>query len=231
LAFFDINMPLLYGEGARAFIRLQEEIMKISDDKSLFAWRDPTFDSYRDDYPEASKPQGLLAASPGLFQHSDTIAQFYSETPGRAVSVSTNKGLQVDLLMCQDLSFPSGQVYMAVLDCQIGKVPGLLAGIRLRRLSSTGEQYARIDMSQLFQFASYTTQNRIDFQGFNPTKPQHQLIETNFGRPVLPIFRLSTFLLMGAVIRHRVSRMESKVHFYKTRTQVSIAARILACAF
>jgi hypothetical protein len=31
-------MPLLYGEGKRAFIRLQEEIMKETDDQSLFAW-------------------------------------------------------------------------------------------------------------------------------------------------------------------------------------------------
>jgi hypothetical protein len=33
-------MPLLYGErGARAFCRLQQEIMKGSTDHSLFAWR------------------------------------------------------------------------------------------------------------------------------------------------------------------------------------------------
>lgn len=33
-------MPLLYGEGERAFIRLQEEIMKKSEDHSIFAWSD-----------------------------------------------------------------------------------------------------------------------------------------------------------------------------------------------
>ena len=31
-------MPLLYGEGPRAFVRLQEEILKNSDDESIFAW-------------------------------------------------------------------------------------------------------------------------------------------------------------------------------------------------
>ncbi|KAH8719198.1 hypothetical protein GQ44DRAFT_742073 [Phaeosphaeriaceae sp. PMI808] len=36
IGIFGISMPLLYGEGDRAFIRLQEEIMKISDDHSLF---------------------------------------------------------------------------------------------------------------------------------------------------------------------------------------------------
>ncbi|KAJ4401347.1 hypothetical protein N0V91_008011 [Didymella pomorum] len=38
LGLFDINMPLLYGEGAKAFTRLQEEILKETDDQSLFAW-------------------------------------------------------------------------------------------------------------------------------------------------------------------------------------------------
>ena len=42
MGLFDVNMPLLYGEGARAFIRLEEEIIKHSDDQSLFAWTDPT---------------------------------------------------------------------------------------------------------------------------------------------------------------------------------------------
>ncbi|RYP71344.1 hypothetical protein DL769_004712 [Monosporascus sp. CRB-8-3] len=39
MGIFDVNMPLLYGEGQKAFIRLQEEIMKYSDDHSLFAWK------------------------------------------------------------------------------------------------------------------------------------------------------------------------------------------------
>ncbi|KAH8663075.1 heterokaryon incompatibility protein-domain-containing protein [Tricladium varicosporioides] len=39
MGIFGINMPMLYGEGERAFIRLQEEIIKVSDDHSLFAWR------------------------------------------------------------------------------------------------------------------------------------------------------------------------------------------------
>jgi Heterokaryon incompatibility protein (HET) len=39
LGIFDVNMPLLYGEGGQnAFIRLQQEIMKTSDDQSIFAW-------------------------------------------------------------------------------------------------------------------------------------------------------------------------------------------------
>ncbi|TBU26305.1 hypothetical protein BD311DRAFT_849895 [Dichomitus squalens] len=38
LGIFDINMPTLYGEGERAFRRLQEEILRRIPDQSLFAW-------------------------------------------------------------------------------------------------------------------------------------------------------------------------------------------------
>ena len=38
MGIFGINMPTLYGEGDNAFYRLQEEIMKVSTDPTLFAW-------------------------------------------------------------------------------------------------------------------------------------------------------------------------------------------------
>jgi hypothetical protein len=38
LGLFDINMPLLYGEGENAFLRLQEAIAVSTTDHSLFAW-------------------------------------------------------------------------------------------------------------------------------------------------------------------------------------------------
>ncbi|EHL03867.1 hypothetical protein M7I_0058 [Glarea lozoyensis 74030] len=54
---FDVNMPILYGEGMKAFIRLQEEIMKTAFDHTLFVWNIPN------DYPN-----GLLASSPERFR-------------------------------------------------------------------------------------------------------------------------------------------------------------------
>ncbi|KAN0099864.1 HET domain containing protein [Hyaloscypha variabilis] len=38
LGLFDISMPLLYGEGEKAFLRLQEHIAASSTDHTLFAW-------------------------------------------------------------------------------------------------------------------------------------------------------------------------------------------------
>ncbi len=62
LGIFGISMPLIYGEGEMAFIRLQEEIMKISDDHSIFAWKS-----------NGQNHGGLLATSPDAFKESADI--------------------------------------------------------------------------------------------------------------------------------------------------------------
>jgi hypothetical protein len=41
MGLFEIHMPMLYGEGNNAFRRLQEEIVRKSNDLSLFAWYPP----------------------------------------------------------------------------------------------------------------------------------------------------------------------------------------------
>ena len=38
MGLFGVNMPTLYGEGDKAFYRLQEEILKTSTDHTIFAW-------------------------------------------------------------------------------------------------------------------------------------------------------------------------------------------------
>lgn len=63
LGIFDINMPLLYGEGDKAFIRLQEEVMRTSNDQSLFFW---TWDPKTVPIGWAS----ILAPAPHVFAHS-----------------------------------------------------------------------------------------------------------------------------------------------------------------
>ena len=40
MGLFNVNMPTLYGEGRRAFYRLQQEVMKQSVGTSLFCWGD-----------------------------------------------------------------------------------------------------------------------------------------------------------------------------------------------
>jgi hypothetical protein len=38
LGLLGVNMPLIYGEGERAFTRLQHELIRSSNDESIFAW-------------------------------------------------------------------------------------------------------------------------------------------------------------------------------------------------
>lgn len=39
MGLFDVNMPLLYGEGTKAFDRLQEQILRTTNDDTLFLWQ------------------------------------------------------------------------------------------------------------------------------------------------------------------------------------------------
>ncbi|KAL6702743.1 hypothetical protein ACN47E_000977 [Coniothyrium glycines] len=65
MGIFDINMPILYGEGLeKAFTRLQREIISRSPDQSIFAWYEARKSSHR-----------LLADSPGCFRNSGKITQ------------------------------------------------------------------------------------------------------------------------------------------------------------
>lgn len=85
LGLFGINMPLLYGEGDRAFIRLQETILRTIEDDTLFAWTS--------DIGSDPAPRGLFADHPREFAHA------YNITPaqkGRIPSHTlTNKGIEL----------------------------------------------------------------------------------------------------------------------------------------
>jgi hypothetical protein len=66
IGLFGVNMPLLYGEGDRAFIRLQEEIMRTSDDHSLFTWK--VEEPRRRKKAGNTIYRGLLASKPSAFK-------------------------------------------------------------------------------------------------------------------------------------------------------------------
>jgi len=131
LGIFDINMPLLYGEGGKAFIRLQEEIMRNSDDQSLFAWgfRDVRLLS-ANSLLDSADPFGPFAKEPGAFKDSGHIIPDELEPPTAAFTMSTNKGLQmkirVDLLLSR-FSSP-----IAILACRPEEKFLWLIGIPIR---------------------------------------------------------------------------------------------------
>lgn len=68
LGIFEINMPLIYGEGDNAFRRLQEEIIKRSKDLSIFAWGTPLYlEPTKKESLTERRYLGLFAKSPADF--------------------------------------------------------------------------------------------------------------------------------------------------------------------
>ncbi|KAK5636615.1 hypothetical protein RRF57_012327 [Xylaria bambusicola] len=135
MGLFDVNMPLLYGEGEKAFIRLQEEIMKQSDDYSLFAWRSDS-DS---DQPSVHSGR-LLAPSPAAFAHSGNVirlSQFsYLNTIYTPLTIS-NKGIHLTLPVVQ----ADGNNWFALLNCtEEGRGEHCLA-LKVEALTLSGEYF------------------------------------------------------------------------------------------
>ncbi|PKS06181.1 hypothetical protein jhhlp_007498 [Lomentospora prolificans] len=85
LGIFGVNMPLLYGEGKMAFIRLQEEIMRRSDDQSIFVWT-----------MTDTATSGLLAPSPSCFAGAKDVRRIADRTYESPFFL-TNKGIQITL--------------------------------------------------------------------------------------------------------------------------------------
>ncbi|KAH9897611.1 HET-domain-containing protein [Xylariomycetidae sp. FL2044] len=77
LGIFDVNMPLLYGEGIKAFARLQEEILKSTYDPTIFAWGLPPdrISPWPTPNPQAASTslRGLLAKAPREFAFAHSI--------------------------------------------------------------------------------------------------------------------------------------------------------------
>jgi hypothetical protein len=107
LGIFNINMPLLYGEGDRAFLRLQEEIIRKTNDDSILAWGL---------IPNMGHPLGLipddlrnrlqncteslcdiLASSPKDFINCTDLVYAAHPTNSTSPFTLTNTGLQIQL--------------------------------------------------------------------------------------------------------------------------------------
>ncbi|MCJ1334396.1 hypothetical protein MMC10_011105 [Thelotrema lepadinum] len=154
MGLFSVTMPMLYGEGGeKAFERLQEEIMKESDDHSLFAWVD------RDASPTAY--HGMLAKSPSLFAHSNMFLQ-YQDWESRLPYSMTNRGLQMDLPLTLSGNGDS-DVYVAVLDCPVPPHYNdhEFLAIYLKKISTADDQYARIKVGQFGQVSERGIKQRI----------------------------------------------------------------------
>jgi hypothetical protein len=165
MGIFEINMALLYGEGDKAFIRLQEEIMRNSDDQSLFAWRCSK--------ALGRETCGLLALAPENFAESASIVgrgtdevhfpprHAFFDLVKTTTHMKTSRGIELDLQLqdpCSGITQRSS-VYIALLACHMSggpitrKEPHGIA-ICLRR---DGHLYWRINSAWLLLFPFQTS--------------------------------------------------------------------------
>jgi hypothetical protein len=167
LGIFDVNIPLIYGEGSKAFRRLQEAIMNESYDQSLFAWGrivlrpadliDENQEIGTSPIPWKAPHQrqplfGLFAESPANFKHSGDIAPVdhgYTHYGSRRHPPAiVNRGVLINLVIYKKL--PSVTYWddpaiaqphaleLAILLCRFGSKGSQLIGLMLR---SWGDEY------------------------------------------------------------------------------------------
>lgn len=145
MGLFGVYMPPLYGEGHHAFIRLQEEIMRISNDHTLFAWTRPP-------PPEISQHHTferlstMLALSPKQFDESSGFKpRPYDRSSNTQVAngagldyTTTNAGLSINLPIVQVNE--ENHLYAAILRCTEGesKTP---SAILLHTTAKTPQSY------------------------------------------------------------------------------------------
>lgn len=139
LGIFDVNMPLLYGEGSKAFERFQEQILRTTDDHTLFLWRILHGHEaanvitgrrlFLDYYSELC---GMLAASPTDFDRTLPVTMTMFDEFSDPQMATRDLGLRLTLPIrqlntadfsriphIQNLRTSIDNIYMAALGCQV----------------------------------------------------------------------------------------------------------------
>jgi hypothetical protein len=136
IGLFDINMPLLYGEGGiKAFARLQEEIIKRGLDQSFLAWILPT-----DWFEMQLLPTDLdfFAGHPRCFEGCENVLITGDDVAPFSLN---NKGLQIRLPIYQEKVASRSTHYIAVLACYSEDSNMKRIGIVLRAIERNGNHF------------------------------------------------------------------------------------------
>ena len=125
MGLFDVNMPLLYGEGTKAFIRLQQEIAKVSEDQSILAWYcDPKA------HPKFGVVRPCFALSPACFAMSGNIFSLPQSHLERPLGRIEFMGSLAKFSAILGGTRPNG-LREIILWCQIGPIPGTFPTLEL----------------------------------------------------------------------------------------------------
>ena len=136
MGIFNINMPLLYGEGTKAFSRLQNEILDKSEDDSIFVHC----------YPVGTK--NLLADSPQGFEVGGSIVAHVQIHKNRMAApyYMTNRGLCIELYLAPCI-VEGKEYWMAGLHCIDTSRPGPIR-IFLEKLKGQEDLYHKVNLGQ-----------------------------------------------------------------------------------
>lgn len=149
MGLFNVFMPMLYGEGSRAFIRLQEEIIKQTEDYTIFAWS-----SDRSSVPY----RGMLAQSPSEFRGSGPhqvcrrLPDFCNHPDGYLPPALSSRGLVLTLPLAPYAAIHGA--YLGWIACVTScpsdeeKETNVLC-ICLQEVQASPQTFARIDSSKL----------------------------------------------------------------------------------
>lgn len=140
MGIFDINMPLLYGEGQRAFLRLQQEIVKVCNDQSILAWQDSLL---------SETSTSLFAPHPGAFHKEVNVFHAKPQVPMSLDSRGLE--LDVDLLAGIDNSYSTSGTF-AVLQGHLSHDYLARPAILLDPIAGLEGVFTRAVCSPLFVF-------------------------------------------------------------------------------
>ncbi|KAG5659873.1 hypothetical protein KAF25_002432 [Fusarium avenaceum] len=119
LGLFDVNMPLIYGEGQKAFYRLQVEIMKFTNDDSLFAWSTEPLDDHGYSTSEGTSARGfrflgLLAPSVACFRDSHDIVAPKEVSISHAPYDMVKQNISLSAVLVRLCSLPTDHTQLRV---------------------------------------------------------------------------------------------------------------------
>ncbi|KAI0008105.1 HET-domain-containing protein [Xylariaceae sp. FL0662B] len=123
LGLLEVNMPLLYGEENRAFLRLQEEVIRSRDDLSILAWGFRLSSGH-----PGCQVDSVLAQSPFEFSHCHSIQNFDSGEMSPSVPLTTSHSAMTNIGM--QMAVPvrpidsRNRIFIAILRCLV-PTPGL----------------------------------------------------------------------------------------------------------
>lgn len=151
MGLFGLNMPLLYGEGENAFLRLQQEILKECDDQSILAWK------------STDTRCGVLATSPAAFAECEDIVQRREIDHSTSPITVNSAGLHITLPFIGIGSHGTG---VAVLGCahEGARGDGKAIGMYLQDEDFLMRKFTRVRFDELrevewsnYQLSQYPT--------------------------------------------------------------------------